>query len=550
MSSSAQALLTPLPLGTAVAPGTLRAAMDARRASRQRFDIREVIGVVVPLCTRLAELHASGRTLFIHPSSIAFEVGTRIDVLEDLAHTPPTLPRDRSCLAPEERKGSEGDSRGSVFAIGAIIYEMLTGHSVGPGMRRPGEVVKDLPPALEVLLGKALVADPKHRPGDLAALAQALHHISPSSSVAPPEADESHLDHEGGFDVDISLSMIPPAPRAPSNVGGAASNGGVPAIPAYSQPRLALKEITGEGPFAVAVPEAPPSSRRADDPTLRLAELKARLESDPRPRYVVIKDGMDHGPFSAVELLQQLAAGAFHAEHALRDSISNEERQLKDWEEFQPFAHHARLNREIVQEKRALEAVVSAEKKGTQYKALIGGTIIALAAAAALGLWMRDKKNRERELAVQSDQALSVDVDGGLGAGKTPGGGGGVPGPGGVNVGAGNHPVVAGGSSCEAAQARYVEDYSKMGAGIPPDLSAGAYGAVLNRGGYLNSCGVPSNMEVNICAAVQNGRAVGVTVSTRPSNPGVASCVSGAVRSLSFPAHPRLDVTRTTFAAN
>jgi eukaryotic-like serine/threonine-protein kinase len=543
MSSSAQALLTPLPLGTAVAPGTLRAEMDARRGSRRRFDIREAIGVVVPLCTRLAELHATGRTLFIHPSSIAYEPGQPPDVVEDLAHTPPSLPRDRSCLAPEERKGSEGDARASVFAIGAMLYEMLTGHSVGPGMRRPGEVVRDLPPALEVLLGKALVADPKHRPGDLGALAQALHHIAPGSSVAPPAADESHLDHEGGFDVDVSLSMIPPAPRAPTGVG-------VQPIPAYSQPRLALKEVLGDGPFTVGVPEGPPSSRRADDPTLRLAELKASLEADPRPRYVVIKDGMDHGPFSAVELLQQLATHSFHAEHALRDSISNEERQLKDWEEFAPFAHHAKLNREIVQEKRALEAVVSAEKKGTQYKALIGGTIIAVAAAAALGLWMRDKKNRERELAVQSDQALSVDVDGGLGAGKTPGGGGGVPGPGGVNVGAGNHPVLGGGMSCEGAQARYVEDYSKMGAGVPPDLSAGAYGAVLNRGGYLNSCGVPSNMEVNICAAVQNGRAVGVTVSTRPSNPGISSCVAGAVRGLGFPSHPRLDVTRTTFAAN
>ena len=102
--------------------------------------------------------------------------------------------------------------------------------------------------------------------------------------------------------------------------------------------------------------------------------------------------------------------------------------------------------------------------------------------------------------------------------------------------------------SCESAQARYVEEY-KMGNNGPPDLTAGAYGNVLNRGTYLNACGVPPNMEVNVCAAVQNGRAVGVTVSTRPSNPGIASCISGAVRSLPFPSHPRLDVARTTFAA-
>jgi hypothetical protein len=337
--------------------------------------------------------------------------------------------------------------------------------------------------------------------------------------------------------------MIPPAPRAPSGVDGS-----LPAAPppaAHSHPSLRLQAITTDGPYSVAVAEAAPSSR-GDDPTRRLAEMKASLESDPRPRYVVVKDGMDHGPFTAVELLQQLATGSFHGENALRDAISEEERFIQDWEEFAPFAQHAKLNREIVQEKRALEAVVTAEKKGTQYKALIGGTIIAVAAAAALGLWMRDKKNRERELAVQSDRAHSVDVDGGLAAGKAAPGSGA---PGGA-VGGSGQPQVPGGMSCEGAQSRYVEDYSKMGAGVPPDLSAGAYGAVLNRGGYLNSCGVPSNMEVNICAAVQNGRAVGVTVSTRPHNSGVASCIAGAVRGLGFPAHPRLDVTRTTFAPN
>ena len=82
-----------------------------------------------------------------------------------------------------------------------------------------------------------------------------------------------------------------------------------------------------------------------------------------------------------------------------------------------------------------------------------------------------------------------------------------------------------------------------------PDLTAGQYGAVLNKGSYLTSCGVPSNMAVNICAAVQNGRAVGVTVSTNPSNPGIASCIAGQVRGLGFPANPRMDVARTTFAA-
>jgi hypothetical protein len=54
-------------------------------------------------------------------------------------------------------------------------------------------------------------------------------------------------------------------------------------------------------------------------------------------------------------------------------------------------------------------------------------------------------------------------------------------------------------------------------------------------------------MGLNICAAVQNGRAVGVSITARPRNPGVERCVAAAVRGLSFPSHPKLDVTRTTF---
>ena len=213
MSTQGAALSTPLPVGTSIVPGSLRAAMEARRASGKAFDVREIVSIGVPLCVRLAALHASGKRLFVHPSAIRYD-GPEVEVMEDRTQAAPVLPRDRACLAPEERKGAPGDAAASVFAVGAILYELLTNAAVGPGMRRPAELVPNLPPALEVILGKALVADPKHRPHDLGALAQALHHVAPSASLAPPPADESHLDSEDGLEVDVSLSLIPPAPKS------------------------------------------------------------------------------------------------------------------------------------------------------------------------------------------------------------------------------------------------------------------------------------------------------------------------------------------------
>ncbi|WP_437683315.1 hypothetical protein [Sorangium sp. So ce131] len=513
--------------------GTLRAEMEARRATGRRFDVREAIGLAVPLCTQLHALHAQGRTLFVHPSSLGYGAGGALQVIEELAHNPPALPRDRACLAPEERKGGEGDARASVFAVGAILYELLTNSSVGPGMRRPADVVPDLPPALETVLGKSLVADPKHRPSDLAALAQALYQIVPSASEQPPSADASHLDGDDEFEVDINLSMMPPT--------GHAEEPRVPSAPSLPK----IQAVSGDGPFAVAIPVNQPNRMPGNDPTRKLADLKAALESDPRPRYVVIKDGMDHGPFSSVELLQQIASGSFTGDQVLRDTFSAEERAIQDWEEFAPFAEQAKLNRDIVQEKRALEAVVTAEKQGTQYKALIGMALMGVILAAGAGWWYRERANKQRELAVQgATDRVAIEVDAGLEGQKGAARAGGA-----RPSGGGSFPTLGGGMSCEAAQARYVEEY-KLGNNGPADLTAGAYGNVLNRGTYLNACNVPSSMSVNVCAAVQNGRAVGVTVTTSPSNPTVSGCISSQIRQMSFPSHPRLDVARTTFSAN
>lgn len=528
----ASTVSTPLPIGTSVVPGSLRAELEARRAAGETFDIREAIAVGVPLCTQLAEQHAGGKRLFVYPSAIRYKDG-EVALMEERMHAAPVLARDRACLAPEERRGTEGDAGGSVFAVGAILYEMLTGAAVGPGMRRPAEMVQDLPQSLEVILGKALVADPKHRPHDLAALAQALHHVAPSASIAPPPADESHLDTDDGLEVDVSLSLLPPPPKLDAG----------PVLP--KAPGLPRME---HGPYGAVV--AAPRAAPRNDPTQRLADMKAALESDPRPRYVVVKDGMDHGPFSAVELLQQIAQHIFNGDNALRDAFTGDERFIKDWEEFAPFAEQAKLNQDIKIEKQAFEATVQKEKEGAQYKTLIGIAIIGVVLAGGLGFWLKNRADKEKALEVAAQTADTVNANASLGGSGKPGApGGGGRTFGGASPGGGSYPVLAGGGSCEGAAAKYSEEYKIGGNNGPPDLTAGAYGAVLNKGTYLNSCGVPSSTSVNVCVAVQNGRAVGVTVSTDPPSPGLNSCIAGAVRSLGFPSHPRLDITRTSFAA-
>ncbi|MBW2527511.1 MAG: hypothetical protein JRI23_25240 [Deltaproteobacteria bacterium] len=528
-------------VGEAAPPvGNLREELNRRRQARAVFSLPDTVRLIVPFITQLAELHESGATFFVYPAAI-FYSDESLSLDTSAATMPPAIPRDVQCTAPEIRASeSGGDRRATVFSIGAILYEMLTTAKVGAGMRRPTELVPTLPKAFEVLLGKALVGDPSHRPADLAALAQALHGLAPRHSLPPPPADESTLNGDEDFEVDISLSLMPPAP----------SSSAAPRI--VGMDAMASLDVDLDGD---AEPEAPPPpppsiadlsfSDAGEGMIERLAKLKEALESDPRPRYVVIKDGIDHGPFSAVELLQQIATSTFEGDHPLRDALTNEERPIDEWEQFKHFAHQARLNREHDDRRKALDVVVEKERARLGYKAFIAGGALVLALAAVAGWWYRTRITRDDTLAVTGDEAQSVDIDGGLAGGSKRGGGfrGGGVSPGG-------HPILPGGMSCEAAQARYVEEYKIGGGSGPPDLTAGHYAAVLNRGSYLNACGVPPSMAVSICAAVQNGRAVGVTVSTKPKNGGISSCVAGQIRSMSFPAHPRLDVARTHFKAN
>jgi hypothetical protein len=109
--------------------------------------------------------------------------------------------------------------------------------------------------------------------------------------------------------------------------------------------------------------------------------------------------------------------------------------------------------------------------------------------------------------------------------------------------------VAQAGKSCEQAAAEAQQSIEIGKSRGPADLERHDYAAVLDRGSYFEHCGAPDNVRIDVCAAVQNGHAVGVTVRTTPGMSSVAGCVARAVRGLSFPRHPRLDVVRTTFAA-
>jgi eukaryotic-like serine/threonine-protein kinase len=510
------ALVSPAAKGVQNAPSTtFRALIEARRSQGARISLEDAIAIIVPVCVDLKARHDRGERHYVHPAAIMAGPDGLMRLHPQLA-VPPKDPRDRAALAPEVIKsGQPGDGRASVFSVGAMLYEALTGATVGPGMRRPRDLDPSMPEALEHLLAKALVGDPSHRPDDLGALASAMHHIAPMKTIPPPDADVSSLDRgHDGQEVDVKLSLLPPQ-VAP----------GTPAPP-------------------VSVPGMPVSGAPAvKDPTRQLASLKARLESDPRPRYVVNKNRMDHGPFSAVELLQQIASHQFTAKDILRDELTGVSKSIEEWDEFGPFAEHARMHRDIAKEKREVTQAERAEKTAGTAKWIFGG-VLAIAILAVLVLFVIKKVGSRKDAGDFSDDPSAVDLSGGgslKGGKKAAAAGGGKGGPGG---GGGAFPA---GMSYEQALATNKQEIDMGGGKGGPDLTDAQLSAPMKNASFISGCGAPESMKVTVRVAVKGGRAVGVSVYPNPPNPQVASCIDRHVRGLGWPANSKMDSFTTTY---
>lgn len=102
-------------------------------------------------------------------------------------------------------------------------------------------------------------------------------------------------------------------------------------------------------------------------------------------------------------------------------------------------------------------------------------------------------------------------------------------------------------SSCEAAIARNNEQLEIGARRGPADITREAYAGILQNGSYLAACSIPERTVFEICAAVKNGHAVGITVSSSPASAPLNACVRRAVARLKFPRSERLDVTHTRF---
>ncbi len=165
-------------------------------------------GVARQLCEGLAYLHSNG--IFhrdLKPENILVTRGGEVKILDfgiaDVASWP-RLRAERGgtpdYVAPEQIEGKRGDARTDVYALGTVLYEMLTGKlpydapdvaallraKVTLDPRLPSYHVPDFDPALEAIILKSIERHPGRR---YASAGHLLADLADPAAVARKRAD-------------------------------------------------------------------------------------------------------------------------------------------------------------------------------------------------------------------------------------------------------------------------------------------------------------------------------------------------------------------------
>ncbi len=173
-----------------------------RRLAQGEIPTASVLSIGAQIADALAAVHALG---IVHrdlkPENLIVMKGDQVKLIDfgvaQIGQEGGAL-GTAAYMAPEQAAGKAVDGRADVYALGVLLFEMITGRHPFPSETdaeylvrhaeetppRPGNVAPRCPPALEACILRCLAKDPEDRYPDAASVAKVLRAIDPSSRTS------------------------------------------------------------------------------------------------------------------------------------------------------------------------------------------------------------------------------------------------------------------------------------------------------------------------------------------------------------------------------
>jgi eukaryotic-like serine/threonine-protein kinase len=499
---------------------------------RQRpLSLRGISNVIAHVCNAVAYLHAEGSCHGgLRPHVVWISKSGRVKLSElgvDLA-----LARcgkwqllsaaERVCLAPEVSATGRVDVATDVYGVGVLLYYMLTGRlpDAAPAVL-PSRVHPEASPALDAVVARCMAGEATARFQTIAELRAALLPRVAESLDPPPL--EFGVDLE--IDVDVALSLPPRAGNKRVSVAA-----------------LTATATTGSDRSGHSVS----ADARAPAADAQLAALMTKLTENDAPRWMAVKNGLDHGPFTARELIKLIVEGEVLEQHGLFNMRTSERKPVGEWQEFREFVEQHKLRKAEVDEAAALHRSKKVERRSNVAKFAILAGLIGVLLVAGIGYMVSRqaaearKAEREVDLAALFESG-KVQVRGTAGILRTS-----PPRAAGKRSAGSPSPTagIDGFGSYDDAMNQAVDLGDATQGGSEAQLRPSDIEAVMNRQlNTLFSC-VSQELRakqplgnVQIDLAIRgSGQVMGASVNA--GSPAFKRCIAGRLRQLRFPAFP------------
>ncbi|MCD4678710.1 MAG: SUMF1/EgtB/PvdO family nonheme iron enzyme [Desulfobacula sp.] len=187
-------------------PGkSLRQVIDERKDNTPPFfTLQETVQVINPVLDALSYAHKTTIHRDIKPENIIFQGGfpdVQVKILDfGIAKVLSASRFTRTAqsmgtayyMSPEQMQGAKHiDHRSDLYAVGMILYEMLTGYIAAGRFRLPGEIIKNLPEKIDNIVDKVLSPIPDKRHQNATVLKSEL-----SDSLAQMDVKQKELEEK------------------------------------------------------------------------------------------------------------------------------------------------------------------------------------------------------------------------------------------------------------------------------------------------------------------------------------------------------------------